>query len=462
MSQSESGAAGRTEAIPVPDIGDFDEVDVIELLVSPGDEVDVDAPLVTLESDKASMEVPSPSAGIVREVKVSIGDKVSEGDVLVVLELVEAAGQTQAVGAGEEAEAGEAPEMPSEPHEADATPATAPQPEHATPVRESAPPVTPRPAPPVEASSVEARPVPHASPSVRRFARELGVDVHLVEGTGNKGRILKEDVQSFVKGRLSGPQRVAEGSEPAAGGGIPAVPEQDYAKFGEIETVGLSRIRRASARNLHRSWLNVPHVTQFDEADITDLEAFRKERKGEAAARGVKLTPLAFFMKATVRALQEFPEVNSSLSGDGESLIVKRYYHLGIAVDTPDGLVVPVIRDVDQKGIYDLARELDEVSQRAREGKLGIGEMQGASFSISSLGGIGGTAFTPIVNAPEVAILGIARARMQPVWREGEFEPRLIVPLALSYDHRVIDGAAGVRFTSYLSGVLSDLRTILL
>ena len=453
--------------IPVPDIGDFDEVDVIEILVSPGDRVEVDAPLVTLESDKASMEVPSPSAGVVQEVKVSLGDKVGEGDILVVLEpsAAETAPQEPAV-TDEPAAAQPAQEQPQADQSAEpdveASESTGGQSETSQPT--VSPQASPRPAPPVSDTESEPRVVPHASPSVRRFARELGVDVSLVDGTGNKGRILKEDVQNFVKRRLSGPQRLADRPDAAAqgGAGIPPVPEQDYSRFGEVDTVALSRIRRASARNLHRSWLNVPHVTQFDEADITELETFRKSRKEEAKTRGVKLTPLAFFMKATVRALQEFPEVNSSLSADGESLIVKKYFHLGIAVDTPEGLVVPVIRDVDQKGIYDLARELDEVSQRAREGKLGMGEMQGASFSISSLGGIGGTAFTPIVNAPEVAILGIARAKTQPVWTGSEFEPRLIVPLALSYDHRVIDGAAGVRFTTFLSGVLSDLRAILL
>ena len=453
----------QTESVAVPDIGDFDEVDVIEILVSPGDRVEVDAPLVTLESDKASMEVPSPMAGVVQEVKVSLGDKVGEGHVLVVLEVsetTETSEQPADSGGEEPVESGARDASTESSPGAEAAEPEPPEPEPPEPEPPETQP-SQLPAPPVADSDHRPRPVPHASPSVRRFARELGVDVHEVEGTGNKGRILKEDVQSFVKRRLSGLQPVAA-PESSGAAGIPPVPAQDYSKFGDVEEVALSRIRRAAARNLHRSWLNVPHVTQFDEADITDLEAFRKERKEEAAAQGVKLTPLAFFMKATVRALQEYPEVNSSLSADGEKLIVKKYFHLGIAVDTPDGLVVPVIRDVDRKGVYDLARELDEISQRAREGKLGMGEMQGASFSISSLGGIGGTAFTPIVNAPEVAILGIARAQMKPVWRSGEFVPRLVVPLALSYDHRVIDGAAGVRFTTFLSGVLSDLRTILL
>ncbi len=298
----------------------------------------------------------------------------------------------------------------------------------------------------------------HASPAVRRFARELGVDLALVKGTGPKGRILKEDVQAFVKGALSGGAPAA----PAAGVALPQVPSVDFGQFGEVEEQELSRIKKISGSRLHASWVNLPHVTQFDEADITELEAFRKSMKAEAEKREVKLTFLPFLMKACVVALQQFPQFNASLSSDGQKLILKRYYHIGVAVDTPNGLVVPVIRDVDRKGVYDLARELMEVSGRAREGKLSPADMQGGCFTISSLGGIGGTQFTPIINAPEVAILGVSRARMQPVWNGSEFEPRLVMPFSLSYDHRVIDGAEGVRFTSYLGGLLGDIRRLLL
>ncbi len=443
--------------IKVPDIGDFDEVDVIEVLVAVGDQVAIDDSLVTLESDKASMEVPSTHAGTVKSVPVRVGDKVGEGAVIVVLEA--AAGASEA-----------------EPEEATGPPsAVAAEPPAGTPAAEpvravdtrrpkadsdldqdEAPPPAPEIAVGSSVRAAGAGAIVHASPSVRRFARELGVDLQKVKGSGRKERILADDVRRYVKERLGG------GADPVAeGSGIPAVPTIDFSRFGPVEEIELHRIRRVSSRNLHRSWLNVPHVTQFDEADVTELEAFRKELKPEAAAAGVKLTPLAFLLKACVGALVKFPEVNASLAPSGESLILKRYYHLAVAVDTPNGLVVPVIRDVDQKGLFELAGELGEVSARAREGKLRPNDIQGATFTISSLGGIGGTGFTPIVNAPELAILGVARMERKPVWQGDAFAPRLMLPLCLSYDHRVIDGAMGVRFTTYLASVLGDMRRLL-
>ncbi len=448
--------------VKVPDIGDFDTVDVIEVLVAVGDVVSEDDSLVTLESDKASMEIPSPVAGKVLSLEVAVGGQVGEGDVVAKVE-VDAAGQ--AATAEPEPVPGESepeplPEVVPEPSavvEPEASPALAVTPA-AAPVPESGP---------ASSSVASGSKVPHASPSIRRFARELGVDLSQVAGSGAKGRILREDVQRFVKAAIagdSGRTGTGAGSRADVGGGsgIPAVPTIDFSKFGPIEDKALSRIQRASARNLWRSWLNVPHVTQFDEADVTELEAFRKSLKSEAEQRGVKLTPLAFLMKAAVAALKEFPNFNSSLSANGESLVLKRYYHLGIAVDTPKGLVVPVIRDVDQKSLYDLAAELGTVSERARAGKLSPNDIQGASFTISSLGGIGGTNFTPIVNAPEVAILGVARSKWQPVYDGQEFQPRMILPFSVSYDHRVIDGAAGARFTGFLSRVLSDVRRLVL
>jgi len=449
-------AGGGVTEVRVPDIGDFKDVPVIEVMVKAGDTVKAEDPLVTLESDKATMDVPSPGAGTVREVTVSVGDKVSEGTVILTLEGTseggapspqepapargEAPGGSRA-GAAETAET-EAPVPAREPQREQPTaPAGRPSPTAALPVAEPGD-----------------RPPPHASPAVRSFARDLGADLQLVKGTGRKGRILKEDVTRYVKAELTEPAP-APG---VAGRGIPEMPAVDFSKFGEIETRPLSRIKKLSAANLHRSWLVVPHVTQHDEADITELEAFRKSRGEEARKRGVRLTLLAFLMKAAVSALAEHPTFNSSLDQSGENLVLKRYYHLGIAVDTPDGLVVPVIRDVDRKSLYELAGELAAVSEKAREKKLSPGDLQGASFTISSLGGIGGTAFTPIVNAPEVAILGVSRSSMKPVWMEGKFEPRLILPFALSYDHRVIDGAAAARFTTHLAGLLSDIRRLLL
>jgi pyruvate dehydrogenase E2 component (dihydrolipoamide acetyltransferase) len=450
---------GAIKEILVPDIGDFKEVDVIEILVKPGDTVAKEQSLITLESDKATMEIPSPDSGVVKEIRVKVGDKISEGAPIVVLE----AGGAEA-------------RQP-----ATAAPAPVPAPAPSARAASAPAPKAERPEPPMEAvleALSQARSVsapvpagpgpengsfkPHASPSVRKFARELGVDLAKVVGSGPKGRILQSDVQAFVKGVMG--QAPAPAAAPAAAGALPfALPEWpkvDFAKFGPIEARPRSRIQRISGANLHRNWVSIPHVTQFDEADITDLEAFRKGASGESEKQGFKLTLLAFLLKASVTALRQHPEFNASL--DGENLIVKKYYHIGVAVDTPDGLVVPVIRDVDRKGVFDLARELADVSKLARDKKLKPGDMQGGTFSISSLGGIGGTSFTPIINAPEVAILGVSRSSMRPVFKDGQFVPRLMLPLSLSYDHRVIDGAAAARFTSYLSSVLSDIRRSLL
>lgn len=426
--------AGDIE-VCVPDIGDFADVEVIEVLVSVGEDIKEEDALITLESDKASMEVPSSATGKVKEVKVSVGDRVSKGRVVVVLE-----------GAAAPAAAASAP----------APAAEADMPRQVGEKPPSAPPV----AAPADAKHGGK---PHASPAVRRFARELGVDLYKVTGSGNKGRITKEDVQQFVK-RVMTSQTSAPAGEAQGGAGIPPIPVQDFSKFGEIELQPLNRIKKISGAHLHRCWLNVPHVTQFDEADISEMEAFRKSLKSEAERKGMKMTPLIFIMKALVKALQEFPQFNSSLDPDGENLILKKFYHIGIAVDTPNGLMVPVVRDVDQKGLWDLAGELADISVRAREGKLGPKDMTGGCMSISSLGGIGGTSFTPIVNAPEVAILGLSRSKTQPVWNDstGEFEPKLMLPMSLSYDHRVIDGADGARFTSYLAAVLGDIRRLLL
>ncbi len=425
-------------AVKVPDIGEFDAVEVIEILVKPGDEVSVEQSLITLESDKATMEIPAPFAGVVKQVSVSLGDQVAEGSTIVILEV-----------SGEAAEV-EAPSLEAPQPTVAPTPAVA----EAGPAQmlSQAPPLDSRPAP----SALRA----HATPSVRRMARELGVELSRVTGTGSKGRITKLDLEGYVKGAL------AKGVTPGAASGfaVPEMPEIDFTRWGEVEHEPLNKLRRISARNLHRAWLTVPHVTQFDEADITELEEFRKAKKSEAKERGISLTPLAFFLKATAVTLQDFPNANSSLARDGESLIVKKYIHIGVAVDTDRGLVVPVIRDVDKKGLFEIAEALAVVSQKARDRKLRPNDLQGGTFSISSLGGIGGTAFTPIVNAPEVAILGIARASRKPIWDEAteSFVPRLIVPLCLSYDHRVIDGADAVRFTTRLKTVLNDIRNLIL
>jgi len=432
----------------LPDIGDFPEVDIIEVLVAPGDRVEAEDSLLTLESDKATMEIPSPYAGELKELKVKVGDKIGQGALLALIEV-----------AAEESEQPAASEQADEPlphaaaEEVEQVQAPAPTPPRRLPGEKepARPPVLARP-------TDRPKGKPHASPAVRRFARELGVDLALVTGSAPKGRITKDDVQGFVKKSLS------EGAPATAAGPfqLPAVPEVDFSKFGETEVHPLSRIKKLSGAHLHRCWLTVPHVTQFDAADITELEAFRKAQKESAAQQDIRLTFMPFLMKAVAAALQAMPTFNSSLAADGESLILKKYVHIGVAVDTPNGLVVPVVRNVDKKGVFELAKELMEISGRAREGKLAPSELQGGCFSISSLGGIGGTAFTPIVNAPEVAILGVSRSETQPKWNGSEFAPRLMLPLALSYDHRVIDGAEGVRFTTLLGELLGDIRRLLL
>jgi pyruvate dehydrogenase E2 component (dihydrolipoamide acetyltransferase) len=431
----------------VPDIGDFKDVEVIEILVKPGDTVAKEQSLVSLESDKATMEIPSPETGVVKELKIKVGDKVSEGSVLLVMETNGAAGAAPA---------------PAE-KAAEANPAPA---KEAPPAPTVATRVEPVPAEPKDAVPT----LPHASPSIRKFARELGVDLARVQGSGPKGRIQKEDVQSFVKGALAGKPATAPAA--AKGGALPfnlpAWPDVDFAKFGPVESKPLSRIQKLSGPYLHRNWVSIPHVTQCDDADITDLEAFRKSQTVETEKKGFKLTMLAFMIKACVTALRQFPQFNASLDKSGENLIVKKYYHIGVAVDTPGGLVVPVVRDADRKGVFDLARELADISRLAKDGKLKAGDLQGGTFSISSLGGIGGTYFTPIVNAPELAILGVSRSSLKPIYsgknEKGEdvFKARLMLPLSLSYDHRVIDGAAAARFTTELTKILSDIRRTLL
>lgn len=461
---------GQILEVVVPDIGDDSEVDVVEVLVGAGEEIAQEQSIITLESDKASMDVPSPATGKVADVKVKAGDKVVEGALILTLEISETATppSDQEVGEGlapshDDTEEGLAPSGESS-DASGAREGASPSPTSSregasSGAREGASPSpteaeaagTPAPEPVIDAGSFQKA---YASPAVRRFARELGVDLTRVRGTGRKARILKDDVQGYIKRVLSEPA--------AAGASLPEVPVIDFTRFGEIERVGLSRIQRISGPRLHASWVNLPHVTQNDEADITDLEAFRKEQKATAKEQGIGLTPLAFIMKAVVMALKEYPSLNASLDPDQEHLILKRYYHLGFAVDTTGGLVVPVLKDVDRKGILEVARELGEISVAARDGKLKPDQIQGASFTISSLGGIGGSFFTPIINAPEVAILGVARSKMAPVWRDGGFEPRLMLPLSLSYDHRVVDGATAVRFTTYLSGLLSDIRRLVL
>jgi pyruvate dehydrogenase E2 component (dihydrolipoamide acetyltransferase) len=433
-------AAVRTVSVTVPDIGDFKDVPIVEVLVQPGDVVKIDDPLITLETDKASMEVPAPSAGTVRDIHVKVGDRVSEGSPVIELDT------------GEAAEEIPAPPSLVGQQEPD------PQPVQAPPVPEPGSPDAVRTAGPADHSAASTDQV-HASPGVRRLAHELGVDLRSVTGSGEKGRLTKDDVKAFLRGPAT--PAGAPAAAPA-GSGIPEIPAQDFSKFGPVETRPLSRIKKISGPHLQRAWLNIPHVTHNDEADITDLEDYRKELDATARNSGYRVTLLAFMMKAAVSALKQYPEVNSSLSPEKDALILKRYYHIGVAVDTPEGLVVPVFRDVDRKGITDLSRELGEVSTRARDGKLTATDLQGASFTISSLGGIGGTAFTPIVNAPEVAILGVVRSRMAPVWNGETFVPRLMLPVSLSYDHRVIDGALAARFTRQLCHVLEDVRRLIL
>ena len=443
---------GAIKEVLVPDIGDFKDVPVIEVLVKAGDSVKAEDSLVTLESDKATMEVPAPFAGVVKELKIKVGDKVSQGMAILTVEAADGAPAAAKPAANTSAPA-------AAPAASTSTPSAAPAPTAAP----AAAPVAAAPAPAAgtalssvdEAGFVHA----HASPSVRRFARELGVDLGKVKGSGPKSRVLKEDVQAYVKTTLAQPAAATGGG---TGLNVLPMPVVDFAKFGPIEAKPRSRIKKISGSNLHRNWVSIPHVTQNDEADVTELEAFRKQMSDEQQKQGIRVTMLAFLIKAAVAALKQYPQFNASLSADGENLVLKQYYHIGVAVDTPNGLVVPVIRDSDKKGVLQLAKELGEVSAKARDGKLSPTDMQGGSFSISSLGGIGGSNFTPIINAPEVAILGVARSVLKPVWKDGAFVPRLMLPLSLSYDHRVIDGAEGARFITYLSGILSDIRRVLL
>lgn len=416
----------------VPDIGDYKDVSVIEVMVKVGDTIGAEDTLLTLETDKAAMDVPSPYAGVIKELNIKVGDKISQGSLVLSLEIV-ASGVTAAPVA-----AVTAPVV--------AAPVAAP-----VAAKPAAAPVVAQAVQPVAPGNKA-----HASPAIRRFARELGVDVAQVKGSGEKNRVTKDDVQNFVKAAVAAPRGAAGGS----GMQVLAMPVVDFAKFGAIETKPLSRIKKISGANLHRNWVTIPHVTQFDEADISEMEAFRKDLGAEYAKQNIKITPLAFMLKAAVAALQKYPEFNASLDASGENLVYKQYFHIGVAVDTPDGLMVPVLRDVDKKGIVQLAKELGEISARAREKKITAADMQGGCFSISSLGGIGGTAFTPIINAPEVAILGVSKSSMKPVYKNGEFVPRLMLPLSLSYDHRVIDGASAARFTAYLAKVLSDIRLL--
>ncbi len=441
-------SAPAATQVVVPDIGDFSDVPVIEVHVSPGDAVSIDDPLMTLESDKATMDVPSSHAGLVTEVLVSVGDTVSQGTPVIVLD----------AGEGEASE--DAPTAPEPARGREVADAEATAQEPPTETAPAPPPSSPAPA---AASSDGASDLPaHAGPSVRKLAREFGVDLASIPASGPKGRITKNDLLAFVRGGDGAAAPAAAAAAPSGGSGIPEVPAQDFSVFGPVETQPLSRITRISGPVLHRSWLNVPHVTHNDDADITTIDAYRKELDTAAKAEGYRVTLLAFLMKAAVSALKAFPTVNASLTPEKDALVLKRYYHLGVAVDTPGGLVVPVIRDVDRKGIVELSKELGEVSARARDGKLTTDDMRGASFTISSLGGIGGTAFTPIVNAPEVAILGVVRSRVAPVWNGAEFEPRTLLPLCLSYDHRVIDGALAARFTRHLAHVMGDERRLLL
>jgi pyruvate dehydrogenase E2 component (dihydrolipoamide acetyltransferase) len=433
--------------VKVPDIGDFKDIPVIEIFVKPGDTVKAEDSLVSLESDKATMDVPAPSAGVVKELKLKLGDKVSEGTLILTLEST-ATGESKAAAP---APAAAAPAV--------ATPAAAPA-------------AAPAPAKPAPASAAAAPSAPiddeafkgaHASPSVRMFARELGVDLSKVKGTGPHDRILQEDVQSFVKQAMSsGASAGGSGGSVTGGGSLNLLPwpTVDFTKFGAVEAKPLSRIKKISGANLARNWVMIPHVTQFDEADITDLESFRVQMNKENEKAGIKITMLAFMIKASVAALRKFPDFNASL--DGDNLVLKKFFNIGFAADTPNGLVVPVIKNADQKGVLQIAKDMTDLSAKAREGKLGPADMSGGCFSISSLGGIGGTAFTPIINAPEVAILGVSKSAMKPVWNGKDFVPRLMVPLSLSYDHRVIDGASAARFTAYLAGLLTDMRRVTL
>ncbi len=438
QTESSSNAASKVIEMIVPDIGDFNDVPVIEVLVAAGDEVAKEDPLITLESDKATMDVPAPEAGIIKEISLAVGDTVSEGSSI----------GTLSVSTGPSADNDTASEAKSH--------AATPQP--AAPEQPAATDFKPTPILPAPATRAGLT-VAHASPSIRRFARELGVDLSQVRGTGAKGRVLKEDVKGWVKNQI---QAGSSKDAKQTGMGIPPIPAVDFSEFGKTTTKALSRIKNISGPHLQRAWLNIPHVTHHDEADITELEEFRRSLKEESAKKGVRITLLSFIMKALVVGLRKFPQFNSSLAPDGHNIILKEYYNIGIAVDTPSGLIVPVIHDVDKKTIYELGEALADVSTRAREGKIKPADLKGGCISISSLGGIGGTAFTPIINAPEVVILGITKARMMPVWNGKEFEPRLMMPLDLSYDHRVIDGAEAARFMAFLTTAFGDVRRLLL
>ncbi|MCW9028165.1 MAG: dihydrolipoyllysine-residue acetyltransferase [Kangiella sp.] len=432
----------KEEPLIVPDIGDASDVDVIEVSVQAGDSIEKDDSLIVLETEKATMEVPSPSAGTIVSMSVKAGDKVSQGDKIGVIKTVSSKPSKEKKDeqkADSKSDAKSSQDAPKQTAKSSDSPKPAPVSDY--PVQS-----------PQEGKLV------HASPAVRRLAREFGVDLSKVKGTGPKSRVMKEDVQSFIKFELSRPKATAS----SGAVGTPDLPEIDFTKYGEVEQKSLSRIQKISSVNLHRNWTMIPHVTQHEDADITELDAFRKSMKEEAAKEGVRLTPLAFIMKALVASLKAFPSFNASLANDGENLILKKYYNIGVAVDTPDGLVVPVIRDVDKKSVYELANELGEMSEKARNKKLGAADMQGGCFTISSLGGIGGTSFTPIVNWPDVAILGLSRNQMKPVWNGKEFEPRMMLPMSLSYDHRVIDGAVAARFIVHLSKMLGDIRRVIL
>ena len=438
----EDNIVSDIKQINIPDIGDFSEVEVIEVLVKPGDEVSAEDAIISLESEKATIEVPTPEGGVIEEVLVKEGDLVSEGTPMLKIKTSGASTQANSKPEKQQQDSTKSTEKPAEKTKTAEPPKAAPKP----------PPV------PVEIPQERKGKLAHASPAVRKFARELGVEISTVTGTGRKGRITREDVKQHVKTALqSGGQTVVTSNFD-----VPPFPAVDYTEFGEVETQPLSRIQKISGKYLHRNWVRIPHVTQYDEADITELEEFRNANKAEAKEQGFNLTPLAFMVKAMAKALKKFPKFNTSLDVNGENLIYKKYFHIGIAVDTPNGLVVPVIRDCDKKEVFEIAKEMRDVSIKAREGKLAPGDMQGGCISISSLGGIGGTAFTPIINAPEVAILGVSRSSIKPVWNGKEFEPKLMLPLSLSYDHRVIDGADAARFIVYLSSILSDMKKMLL
>lgn len=446
----------ETKQINVPDIGDFDEVEVIEVLVKAGDEIQAEDAIISLESEKATIEVPSPEGGTIEEVLIKEGDMVSEGSPMIKLKITEDAEESEEQSQSKSESKQESEDEKSTEENAAETEKKDDNNKKAEDIHKKS---APKPPPvPVELPKQASGKLAHASPSVRKFARELGVEISTVTGTGRKGRITKEDVKQHIKTALqSGGQTVVTSTFD-----VPPFPAIDFTEFGEVETEPLSRIQKISGKYLHRNWVRIPHVTQYDEADITELEAFRNENKAEAKEQGFSLTPLAFIVKAMAKALKKFPKFNSSLDVDGENLIYKKYFHIGIAVDTPNGLVVPVIRDCDKKEVFEIAKEMRDISLKAREGKLAPSDMQGGSMSISSLGGIGGTAFTPIINSPEVAILGVSRSNIKPVWNGTEFTPQLMLPLSLSYDHRVIDGADAARFIVYLSSILSDMKKMLL